>query len=77
MTPESFYLLFKQAIRRAGLDPTAYSPHSLRSGFITASYLAGKDPFKIRRISGHRSHAVFERYIHEADRFSDNASDLL
>jgi integrase len=77
ITPENFYQFLKGALRQAGLDPTGYSPHSLRSGFITASYLAGKDPFKIRRISGHRSQEVFERYLHEADRFSDNASDLL
>lgn len=77
ITPENFYQFLKRALRQAGLDPDAYSPHSLRSGFITASYLAGKDPFKIRRISGHRSQEVFERYLHEADRFRDNASDLL
>jgi integrase len=77
MTPENFYYLFKRALRRAGFDPEEYSPHSLRSGFITSAYLAGKDPFKIKRISGHRSQTTFERYLHEADRFQSNASDLL
>ena len=77
MTPENFYHLFKGALRGAGFDPGEYSPHSLRSGFITSAYLAGKDPFKIKRISGHRSQTTFERYLHEADRFQSNASDLL
>lgn len=77
MAPETFYALFKEALTRAGFDPDRYSPHSLRAGFITSAYLGGKAPFKIKRISGHRHHPTFERYLHEADRFEDNASDLL
>ena len=65
MTAANFYQLFKKALRQAGLNPAHYSPHSLRSGFITSAYLHGKDPFKIKRISGHRSQATFEGYLQD------------
>ena len=77
LSGDYFYHLIKHGLRNAGLDPTAYSPHSLRSGLITSAYLAGKDPYKIKRLSGHRHHPTFEGYLRETDAFRENAADLL
>ena len=41
LTPQSVALLVKRACRRAGLDPTRYAGHSLRSGLATRPPTAG------------------------------------
>ena len=66
--------LVKRAAKAAGLDPTSYSAHSLRAGFVTAAVKAGKREDRIMAQTGHRSHAVMQGYIREAGIFVDNAA---
>lgn len=48
----------------------------MRAGFITTSRKAGKREEKIREQSGHTDESpVFWRYIRDADRWTDAASE--
>ena len=76
LTGDGFSKILRKRCIEAGLDPTGISPHSLRAGFITTAYLAGKDRLKTKQISGHRNDDTFERYIRDADLYRNNAADL-
>ena len=76
LSGDGFYKLLKKLCTEAGIESEKISPHSLRAGFITTAYLAGKDHIKTKQISGHRHHETYERYIRDADRYRNNAADL-
>jgi len=70
-------LIIKRAAQRAGLDPAAYSGHSLRAGFATTAAANGASERRIAVQTGHRSMEVLRKYIRAGTVFSDNAvSDL-
>lgn len=56
-------LIIKTLIHRTGRDPSAYSGHSLRSGFLTAGAVAGFPTYQLMAVSGHRSEQMLLRYI--------------
>lgn len=66
-------LVVKGAATRAGLDASTVAGHSLRAGFATAAARAGKSDRAIMRTTGHRSRAMVDRYVREAELFADNA----
>jgi len=76
LTVDGFYKLLKKLCTEAGIESKQISPHSLRAGFITSAYMAGKVHISTRQISGHRHHETYERYICNADRYKNNAADL-
>jgi integrase len=55
---------FKDAVRRAGLDPTLITPHVMRHTAVTKLVQAGIDLPTIQRISGHKTLAMVLRYAH-------------
>jgi site-specific recombinase XerD len=67
-------IIVKRAAERAGLDPDAFSGHSLRAGLVTAAAAAGVPTHVIQRQSGHKTLGVLHGYIREADVFCDNAA---
>jgi integrase len=69
--------IVKRTADRAGLDPTPYSGHSLRAGFITTAAANGAPERAIAAQSGHRSMEVLRRYVRHATVFSDNAATTL
>jgi integrase len=69
--------IVKKMIRAVGLDPTNYAGHSLRSGFVTSAVVAGKDNYKIREITRHRTDAMLNIYIRDKNHFENNAADML
>lgn len=77
VTPETIRNLVKRAAKLAGLDPTLYSGHSLRSGFVTSAVKAGKRQDKIMAQTGHRSATVMQGYIRAATLDEDNAAEGL
>lgn len=64
----------KRAAERAGLDPAAFSGHSLRAGLATSAALAGKSDRAIMATTGHKSRAMVDRYARAAERWRDNAA---
>jgi integrase len=70
--------IIKQAVRQAGLDPTNYSGHSLRSGLVTEAAAHGVRERDIMRHTAHRSTRQVRRYIREEGLFFGNpATGLL
>lgn len=64
----------KDAAEGAGLDPTRYSGHSLRSGLATAAAMAGVSERVIMAQTGHKSERMVRKYIREGNMFRENAA---
>ncbi|NYZ17979.1 tyrosine-type recombinase/integrase [Azospirillum sp. RWY-5-1] len=67
----------KRAAAAAGLDPTAYAAHSLRSGFLTTGGREGIPLDLLMQLSGHKSHRVAARYFQAGAVHQNPAADLL
>lgn len=63
LSPEAVNLIIKFRVKAIGIDPTRYSGHSLRAGFVTAAAYAGVPTWRIRVQTGHKSDATLGRYI--------------
>lgn len=65
--------IIKARVRAAGLDPKAFSGHSLRSGFITSAADAGAS---LQSIADHAAHEKLDTtlgYVQVADAFRDHS----
>lgn len=70
--------IVKRAATVAGLDAQDFAGHSLRAGLATSAAKAGMGAHSIMKQTGHRSVAMVQRYIRDAELFKDNAvADLL
>ncbi|WP_336764260.1 site-specific integrase [Asaia sp. VD9] len=65
--------IVKDAARQAGLDPSDFSGHSLRSGFITSGAEAGHDAIRIAEVSRHKNLEVLRGYVSRANLLKDHA----
>jgi site-specific recombinase XerD len=74
ITSQSIALVIKERAKAAGLDAKQYSGHSLRAGLVTSAAQAGISSWKIRQQTGHKSDAMLQRYIRDANIFTDNAA---
>jgi integrase len=77
LSAEAVSLIIKQRVAAIGLDPTAYSGHSLRAGFVTSAAQAGVPTWRIRQQTGHTSDSMLQRYIREAELFVQNDAEAL
>jgi site-specific recombinase XerD len=75
MTAQYVSTVLKRHAENAGLDPGAYSAHSLRAGFITQAIRAGKPERRVKEHSGHASWETFNQYVEEAGTFQDNPAE--
>ena len=66
-------LIVKKYVSLAGLDPSKYAGHSLRSGFATSAAEAGAEERNIMAMTGHKTTQMVRRYIQEANLFKNNA----
>ena len=66
--------LVKRYVRAIGLDPSDYSGHSLRAGFVTSAAAHGARLDKIMEVTRHTSTRMVLRYIREAEAFDNHAS---
>lgn len=64
--------VIKARCRAIGLDPQAYSGHSLRAGLCTSAAQAGKPHWQIRQQSGHKNDVMLNQYIRQGRLFADN-----
>ena len=55
---------FRRAVKAAGLDPDQVVRHTLRHTAITHLVQAGVDLPTVKRISGHKTLIMVERYAH-------------
>lgn len=72
--PESVNNVVQQAVARAGIDPTRYSAHSLRAGFVTYAHLRGASDRAIAHQTRHRSLATIGTYVRVHQAWVDNAA---
>lgn len=73
LTDKSVANIVKHYALLAGLDPSQFAGHSLRSGFITSAAEAGANLFKIMDVSRHRSVQTVRGYVRAAEAFKDHA----
>jgi integrase len=66
--------IIKRLASRAGLDPAAYSGHSLRSGLATSAAEGGASERAIMEQTRHRSLKQVRKYIRRGSLFQDNAA---
>jgi integrase len=57
---------FMRSVSAAGLDPSQVTPHTLRHTAITHLVQAGVDLPTVKRISGHKTMVMVERYAHQS-----------
>ena len=77
MAPDSISRVVKKRAQKAGLDPSRYSGHSLRAGFVTAASEGGAHDKDIMRQTAHRSLATLHRYRRTVGLFKNNPASLL
>ena len=68
---------WKRVVLAAGLDPTQVVRHTLRHTAITHLVQAGVDLPTVKRISGHKTLAMVERYSHQNGDHIRSAMDKL
>jgi site-specific recombinase XerD len=73
LTAQSVGLIVKAHATRLGLDPGAFSAHSLRAGFLTSAATRGASIFKMMDVSRHKSVDTLRGYVRDADAFRDHA----
>jgi len=77
LTAQSVALIVKDYADRLGLDPKAFSAHSLRAGCITTAAELGAPDWQIQRHSRHKSLKVLHTYIRPAKIFDHNITAIL
>jgi site-specific recombinase XerD len=70
-------VVVKQAAAAVSLDVKSFAGHSLRAGLVTSAAIAGRDDRSIMATTGHKSHAMVQRYIRDASLFRNNAAQGL
>jgi integrase len=75
--PSSVARVVKRAVKSAGLDPAAFSGHSLRAGFVTQAYLNDASEVDIMRQTRHKSLSTMRRYIRAHTLFQRNPAAKL
>ena len=73
ISDKSVALIIKKYAEKAGLDPSKYAGHSLRSGFATTAAEYGAEERNIMAMTGHKTTQMVRRYIQEANLFKNNA----
>lgn len=63
LSAQSVALIVKRRVKAAGLDPGAFSGHSLRSGFATQAARDGFHSAQIADVTRHRDRRVLDGYI--------------
>ena len=73
LTDRSVAKIVKAHAARAGLDPSQFAGHSLRSGFLTSAAAHGASIFKMADQSRHKSMDTLRGYVRDAEIFKDHA----
>jgi integrase len=73
LAPQAVAIILKAAAVDAGLEPSQFAGHSLRSGFITSAADADVPEWAIAEQTGHKSERVLRGYIQAAGRGAKRA----
>lgn len=72
--PQSVALIIKAACEKVGLDPKAYSGHSLRSGHVTEARAKGVSDADTMSVTGHRRVETLNLYDRRGNPFSKTSA---
>lgn len=73
MHPSDVARIVKRYAEVVGLDPSEYSGHSLRAGFVTSAAIHRARLDKIMEVTRHTSPRTVLRYVRQANAFEDHA----
>jgi hypothetical protein len=73
LTDRSVANIVKAHAARVGFDPSSFSGHSLRAGFLTSAAKRGANLFKMMETSRHKSVDTLHGYVRDAELFRDHA----
>ncbi len=73
LTDQSVALIVKKRAKAARIDPSAFSGHSLRAGFVTSALAGGADVLKVMDVTRHREVKTLKAYDRRAKAFKDHA----
>ena len=76
LSDKAVALILKWRAEKAGINSDKLAGHSMRSGIVTSLAKEGVNENEIKKITGHRSSQMVQRYIQNAEVF-DNATKLL
>lgn len=77
LTNQSVNFVLRKCAAHVGLSCERLSGHSLRAGLVTSAVRVGVSSWKIRQQTGHKSEAMLQRYIRDADIFTENAAGAI
>lgn len=77
LTPEAINHIVKRRCRRAGLNPTEYSAHGLRSGYMTEAGRRGIPLLEAMQQSRHKTVQQASVYYNEANRTQSHAVRMM
>lgn len=77
LTPQSVNLILKRRCQLAGLDPTLFSAHGLRSGYLTEAASRGVSLPEAMQQSLHKSVTQAARYYNNTERKNGRAARLI
>ncbi len=77
LTPQSVNLILKARCKQAGLEPTLFSAHGLRSGYLTEAANRGISLTEAMQQSLHKSVTQAARYYNNAERKNGRAARLV
>jgi integrase len=77
LDPQSVNLILKTRIKAAGLDPSAYSAHGLRSGYLTEAANRGISLPEAMQQSRHKYTAQAASYYNDATRKPGKAARIM
>ena len=72
LSDDAVATIVKRAAKAARLDPTAYSGHSLRSGFVTSALASGADLFRVMDVTRHREVKTLRAYDRRVKAFDNH-----
>lgn len=77
LSDKAVALIVKRHAESAGLDPDLFAGHSLRAGLATQAAINGASEHEITKKTGHKSQAMLQRYIRDADLHRDQLTARL
>jgi site-specific recombinase XerD len=73
LSEQTVATIVKNGVARLGLDPSRFSGHSLRAGFVTSAAARGASLFKLMDVTRHRKVESLRGYVRDAELFEDHA----
>jgi integrase len=76
LQPGAVAQVVKRAVVPLGMDPDAFSGHSLRAGLATSAAEAGANELTIMATTGHKSSQMVKRYVRRANLLRSTAASV-